>query len=843
MKKKKTEILLASRKAWKQAVRFLSCVVVFCTVYALILPAITQEAQAYCGSAEHKHTDECYTEILSCTREEHSHSKECYDEEGSLICETEEHQHTQSCYRKVFDCTEEEHTHSLICFSDPAADLETEKDWEKSLPKEKKETTRENVIEIAKSQENVTESTKNYEVDSETEIRGISRYGQWDGDPYENWTGAFARFVLVSAGISPEKIYSENDVIDWMNELNKKEQLSAISEGKEGDVVFIYDKEEEIHAGIILSMDEKENSFTAMMGDWGNKVSRQKFSLEDDKVHSIFRLPVTDDKEEVKEAKDEPAAEEPDSKDAENEIKEDPAEEAAADKDETEKRETNDSSSEESDSKSDIVEDETKNSDMDSGEEKDSTINPEYDFTETVETEDGTVITASWNKTAFKEEEAVGENSETLLNESSDQELSDDKESDQKNGSSNSENIVFQAKKVELSEEEQKQIRSYLKLSEDEFIDLTTFDLTFYKRGKNAELEKVEPLENVNIQISSKEKLTNDQTRLIHMTENGKVEDLSDSLNKTEESEVDQNKEQSEISFESDSFSTYSLVNISGNEVWVNSYADINKYCYSGNGSQTLGNNQYLKLGKDITFNKDDMPISVEKNVRIDMNNKHITDSGRSHTSFFHVKNGGSLSITNNQKANEDVHSGTTAGDGYDPKTHTVYFQSNVNEQVSVTNIGIIYPQAGTVHGPAIQVESGGVLNLEDTAIVHTSNGDAISTSGTVTLKQAYLVNGQRGIQANGGTVNIYDGYIANNMYQPQNPGDNNLCANLEQAGAAIKAYNGATINLGEKGHDSKQSVHISYNRIFNAGPRTYGGAIQLRGANLNLYNSVLENK
>lgn len=44
---------LLSGRAWKRIVRVLSCIVVFCTTYALILPAITQEAQAYCGSEEH----------------------------------------------------------------------------------------------------------------------------------------------------------------------------------------------------------------------------------------------------------------------------------------------------------------------------------------------------------------------------------------------------------------------------------------------------------------------------------------------------------------------------------------------------------------------------------------------------------------------------------------------------------------------------------------------------------------------------------------------------------------------------------------------------------------------
>ena len=34
---------------WQRVVGFLGCVVVFCTTYAMILPAITMEQTAYCG--------------------------------------------------------------------------------------------------------------------------------------------------------------------------------------------------------------------------------------------------------------------------------------------------------------------------------------------------------------------------------------------------------------------------------------------------------------------------------------------------------------------------------------------------------------------------------------------------------------------------------------------------------------------------------------------------------------------------------------------------------------------------------------------------------------------------
>ena len=58
----------------------LSCIVVFCTVYALILPAITLERKTVCGWEEHSHTEECYSSDgqLTCGKTEHTHTESCY---------------------------------------------------------------------------------------------------------------------------------------------------------------------------------------------------------------------------------------------------------------------------------------------------------------------------------------------------------------------------------------------------------------------------------------------------------------------------------------------------------------------------------------------------------------------------------------------------------------------------------------------------------------------------------------------------------------------------------------------------------------------------------------------
>ena len=158
------------KRCWYQVMTCLAAAVVFCTTYALILPAITLEKQ--CEIPEHTHTEACYTSVqgdLICTQstepqhthtEEcyqetqalvcgmsestgHTHGAECYDEAGNLICGQEEseghvhgegcyevsrqlicgqteepaHQHTEACYswNQVLTCGMEEHTHSEAC--------------------------------------------------------------------------------------------------------------------------------------------------------------------------------------------------------------------------------------------------------------------------------------------------------------------------------------------------------------------------------------------------------------------------------------------------------------------------------------------------------------------------------------------------------------------------------------------------------------------------------------------------------------------------------------------------------------------------------------------------------
>lgn len=143
------------RKVWQEIVKLMACVVVFCTVYALILPAITQERETYCGQEVHTHSDQCYTQteadqtsMLVCTYGYlgiHTHSEACTDAAGNLICgladyvlhthdgscmdadgnlvctlpEISAHVHGEDCYQTV----QAGHTHTEACYTLERGDL------------------------------------------------------------------------------------------------------------------------------------------------------------------------------------------------------------------------------------------------------------------------------------------------------------------------------------------------------------------------------------------------------------------------------------------------------------------------------------------------------------------------------------------------------------------------------------------------------------------------------------------------------------------------------------------------------------------------------------------------
>ena len=139
------------QKRWHKVMMILGSIVVFCTTYALILPAITMERG--CQLPEHTHSDSCYTQVLPeakripvCSAETlelhrhtaacygtdnvpicgyanymvHVHDAACYDDDGNFWCPLptiKEHRHDESCYVSAA------HVHDESCYTQERDEL------------------------------------------------------------------------------------------------------------------------------------------------------------------------------------------------------------------------------------------------------------------------------------------------------------------------------------------------------------------------------------------------------------------------------------------------------------------------------------------------------------------------------------------------------------------------------------------------------------------------------------------------------------------------------------------------------------------------------------------------
>lgn len=250
--------LNTEKRRWRRAVVILtalSLIVALVTVWNLRMTGVTIANGATCGYEEHQHTEECL-------------------QDDALICGYEEHIHTISCY------------------SDPAADVETAKDWEASLPDDLGKYWSENLARIALSQIGVTESEKNYILADDGETKqGITRYGQWYGNPHGDWSAMFAAFCLHYADVPQDAIPWSPGVYNMMQLCADKEILSLPDEyvGMNGNILFL-DTDGNGNADkmlIVTALDgtsAEDEMITAVGGDWDNAVAEVKIAKDDPRI-------------------------------------------------------------------------------------------------------------------------------------------------------------------------------------------------------------------------------------------------------------------------------------------------------------------------------------------------------------------------------------------------------------------------------------------------------------------------------------------------------------------------------------------------------------------------------
>lgn len=261
------------------------------------------EKTCVCTIPEHIHTESCYTVlpehtemVLTCSKAEHIHAAGCYDAppaepDDGFYCGFVEHSHNESCYFAdgTLRCTVPEHIHTRICESDPNADLAPDYVLKKEVQAlALGDNWAENVITIARSQLGYTESSRNFILDENGNLKGYSRYGAWYGLPYGDWCAMFASFCIENAGVRDFPVDSscENWIIALRADANDPDKPVYYYPAEEayepvpGDLVF-YDWDDYTepservadHVGIVVEVTPATESQGALIktieGNWG----------------------------------------------------------------------------------------------------------------------------------------------------------------------------------------------------------------------------------------------------------------------------------------------------------------------------------------------------------------------------------------------------------------------------------------------------------------------------------------------------------------------------------------------------------------------------------------------
>ncbi|MBQ9849002.1 MAG: LPXTG cell wall anchor domain-containing protein [Clostridia bacterium] len=248
------------------ALIFISAVVIAGVFWWLKIIGITMAGEAFCGYDEHQHDAACLVR--------------------ELVCETA-HDHSEDCYQTSCLLGKEEHIHTVSCYSDITADLETASVWEKTFKDvELTGNYAEDIVLIAKSQLGYNESERNYQVDDNANRFGYTRYGEWYGNPYGEWSAMFVGFCLeyaeVPAEYAPISSGSETMRLEWATLENyvDAEGYSPIK----GDVLFLDKNSDNAADSVAVIYSVGSEKIVVIEGDYNNAVEKATYDLSDSSI-------------------------------------------------------------------------------------------------------------------------------------------------------------------------------------------------------------------------------------------------------------------------------------------------------------------------------------------------------------------------------------------------------------------------------------------------------------------------------------------------------------------------------------------------------------------------------
>lgn len=313
----------AKRRRLRTVLLVLSLLVATGVVWQLKITGITMTGEALCGHLEHQHTESCVTKTLICQQEEragHTHGDGCYEQTVTQICTEQTHAHTDTCFAREEkricqleeteghthgeDCWKvewicgyaSEHVHTVLCYSNSEADLERSEDWKATLPELTGEAPAD-LVAVAKSQLGYEESAQNYKVaDDGVTKMGYTRYGEWYGNPYGNWSAMFVSFCLNYAG---HPAYEDLKSSGAESMRLTAEELGCCREigcrPQAGDLVFLDKNTDGTADAVAVVCGSGETELTAIEGDCENAVQETSYSLDAGVLMSFAQLSVEEE--------------------------------------------------------------------------------------------------------------------------------------------------------------------------------------------------------------------------------------------------------------------------------------------------------------------------------------------------------------------------------------------------------------------------------------------------------------------------------------------------------------------------------------------------------------------
>ena len=154
---------------------------------------------------------------------------------------------------------------------------------------------------IARTQLGVQENKDNFTEAEDGTIHYYSRYGQWAGATYEEWSAAFVNFCAHYANIPQQYLPKSENVAQWIQQMEAM-SLHIEKEGytpKEGDIVFFLVNEHAegnsqiqtntpAHTGIVTAADEQY--LYTIEGNCDGMVQEEKYGLASDNIYGYLDM-------------------------------------------------------------------------------------------------------------------------------------------------------------------------------------------------------------------------------------------------------------------------------------------------------------------------------------------------------------------------------------------------------------------------------------------------------------------------------------------------------------------------------------------------------------------------